>query len=468
MALTYGFFNSLNGDRKYDASQLSSIFEGIITQGVFRNVDDALAVFATTPAANMYVNVGKGRAWFEYIWVKNTELLPLQVAAAHASWARKDILVLEVDTRDAYREASFKIVQGTPSSSPVDPAILLTGDHIQHPIARINVAANATSITQGSIQSLIGVEGALSSPYITILDVQAEIGTRVYTADKYITPGLKTITAAIDEVNVGSKNANVAAQTAINNFETTKQSTIVGAASTVTSDNLSTNKALVSNASGKIAASSVTSTELGFLAGVTSAIQTQINNLVTTIVVTANRVLISNGSGNVAASTVTTTELGYLSGVTSGIQGQIDAITGAIVLTASRLLVTNAQGNITVSTVNSTEAGYLSGVTSSIQTQLNGKQPSITGAATTVVSSNLTANRVLSSDASGKIEANSVTKTELAYLAGVSSAIQTQLNGKLGTTAQAADSLKIAGSKLTVGTTAPVSPSVGDLWVDTN
>lgn len=39
---------------------------------------------------------------------------------------------------------------------------------------------------------------------------------------------------------------------------------------------------------------------------------------------TANRALISNGSGKVAVSTATATELGYLSGVTSGIQGQLE------------------------------------------------------------------------------------------------------------------------------------------------
>jgi hypothetical protein len=468
MGLTYGFFNSLNGDRKYDATQLSSIFEGIITQGVFRNVGDALNVVASTPAANMFVNVGIGRAWFEYIWVRNTELLPLEVAPAHASWGRKDILVLEVDTRDTYREASFKIITGTPSSSPADPAVLLTGDHIQHPIARITVAAMATSITEGNIQSLIGVEGTLNSPYITILDAAAEIGDRVYTVDKYITPGLKTLTAAIDEVNVASKDANTAAQTAINNFETTKQPTITGGASTITGDNLTAGKALVSNGSGKVAVSAVTSNELGFLAGVTSAIQAQINALVTVIVVTANRVLISNGSGNVAASNVTTTELGYLSGVTSGIQGQIDSISGAIVLTASRLLVTNAQGGITASAVNSTEAGYLSGVTGAIQTQLNGKQPSITGAATTITGSNLTANRVLASDASGKVAAAAVTTTELGALTGLTGAIQTQLDGKLGSTAAAADTLKIGGFKITVGVGTPAGAVAGDLWIDTN
>lgn len=44
------------------------------------------------------------------------------------------------------------------------------------------------------------------------------------------------------------------------------------------------------------------------------------------ITVDANKALISNGEGKVAASTVTATELSYLSGVTGGIQAQLDNI----------------------------------------------------------------------------------------------------------------------------------------------
>ena len=58
-------------------------------------------------------------------------------------------------------------------------------------------------------------------------------------------------------------------------------------------------------------------------------------------------------------------------------------------------------------------------------------QPIITGAATTIVSSNLATSMALVSDASGKVAASSaITSTELGYLDGVTSAIQTQLDGK--------------------------------------
>ena len=64
----------------------------------------------------------------------------------------------------------------------------------------------------------------------------------------------------------------------VNTALSKKQNTITGGASTVATSNLTASRALVSNGSGKIAVSAVTATELGYLDGVTSAIQTQINN----------------------------------------------------------------------------------------------------------------------------------------------------------------------------------------------
>lgn len=62
-------------------------------------------------------------------------------------------------------------------------------------------------------------------------------------------------------------------QTALNS----KQNTITGAAQTVTDNNLSANKVLISDTNGKIAESSVNSTELGYVQGVTGSIQQQLN-----------------------------------------------------------------------------------------------------------------------------------------------------------------------------------------------
>lgn len=80
--------------------------------------------------------------------------------------------------------------------------------------------------------------------------------------------------------------------------------TVTGGASTIVSDNLTANRALISNASGKVAVSDVTSTELGYLDGVTSAIQTQINGKQAKV--TASGILKGDGSGGVSAATAGT------------------------------------------------------------------------------------------------------------------------------------------------------------------
>ena len=66
--------------------------------------------------------------------------------------------------------------------------------------------------------------------------------------------------------------------TAVASAVSGKQNTITGGATTITSSDLTASRALVSNSSGKVAVSATTSTELGYVSGVTSAIQTQLNN----------------------------------------------------------------------------------------------------------------------------------------------------------------------------------------------
>ena len=85
----------------------------------------------------------------------------------------------------------------------------------------------------------------------------------------------------------------------------------------------------------------------------------------------------------------------------------------------------------TAVTSTAAEINYVDGVTSNVQAQLDSKQATITGAATTIATSDLTVSRALTSNGSGKVEVSAVTSTELGYLDGVTSAVQTQLDSKL-------------------------------------
>ena len=87
------------------------------------------------------------------------------------------------------------------------------------------------------------------------------------------------------------------------------------------------------------------------------------------------------------------------------------------------------------------EFNYLNGVTSAIQTQLDAKNATITGSASTIDTESLTADRAVISNGSQKIAVSDVTSTELGYLDGVSSNVQTQLNAKQATITGAATTI---------------------------
>lgn len=146
---------------------------------------------------------------------------------------------------------------------------------------------------------------------------------------------------------------------------------------------------------------------------------------------TPNRAAGFGPTGFLVASGTSLVELGYVTGVTSAIQTQLNGKQAIISATPNRAIISDGGGLLAAATTTATEIGYVNGVTSSIQTQLNSKQATITGGATTIVSANLTVNRALVSDVSGKVAVSAVTSTELGYSAGVTSAIQTQINGKL-------------------------------------
>lgn len=105
-------------------------------------------------------------------------------------------------------------------------------------------------------------------------------------------------------------------------------------------------------------------------------------------------------------------------------QDDVDALTTRVA-TAESDIDTNASAI----TLLNTAMDNVTQSISAINTLLNNKQNTITGAASTVTTNNLTASRVLVSDSDGKITNSSISETKLGYLSGVTSDIQTQING---------------------------------------
>lgn len=163
MSITCGFFNSLNGDRKYDASQMSSIFDGLIIDGVFATIGTAFAVKA---AGGLTVNIGIGKAWFNHTWTVNDAVLPLTAPEAEVLLDRIDAVVLEVNATESVRENTIKFVKGTPSSAPVRPTLENEGNVHQYPLCYIYRKYGTAVINQADITSMIGTE---STPFVTAI-----------------------------------------------------------------------------------------------------------------------------------------------------------------------------------------------------------------------------------------------------------------------------------------------------------
>lgn len=161
MSVSSGFFNSLNGDRKYDAAQMSAIFDGLIIDGVFASIGTAFAVKA---AGGLTVNVGIGKAWFDHTWTVNDSILPMTVPEAEVLLDRIDAVVLEVNGMESIRENTIKFVKGNPSSAPSRPTLTNEGNVHQYPLCYIYRKYGTAVINQADITPMVGTE---STPFVT-------------------------------------------------------------------------------------------------------------------------------------------------------------------------------------------------------------------------------------------------------------------------------------------------------------
>ena len=259
---------------------------------------------------------------------------------------------------------------------------------------------------------------------------------------------------------------------------------------TITVDSLTASRGVVSDANKKLISTTATATEINYLSGVSSAIQSQINGKEPTIS-TSNRLdAVLVGVGNVdnqdfakltGADTLSDTIKNMITNPSSKI---IQAGTNLAynnsttpptlnatftpTITADRACISNGSGVLVASAVSATELGFLDNVSSSIQTQLNSKNATITDGSLSIArtsglqtaldakqasitagtnlsfsgttlnasAATITASRVAVSNGSGAIVASDITTTELNYLDGTTSAIQTQLNSKLNTSSK--------------------------------
>lgn len=159
-SVSCGFFNSLN-DRKYDAIQMSRLFDGIINDGIFASIGTCFVVRAES--GNM-VNIGIGKAWFNHTWTENDAILPIECEKSELLLDRIDAIVIEINANEEVRDNFIKVVKGVPSSTPVRPKMIDTDMVHQHACCYIYRRAGSTEIRQADITNVVGTD---ETPFVT-------------------------------------------------------------------------------------------------------------------------------------------------------------------------------------------------------------------------------------------------------------------------------------------------------------
>lgn len=201
MSVTYGFYNSINHDRKYDAVQFASIFDGIISDGVYENIKSSPNDPNSSPfkvKGNGYKNqvtVDVGRAWFYHTWTYNDAKIVVTLPDASIGKWRCDAIVIDIDSRQTVRENKIICVQGTKTtttepSSGLDafvnvykPDLINDGLHYQIPLyyierRRIEDENQSPNIEDAYLKRCVG-DGSLNCPYVGnmlgSIDLQAHL-----------------------------------------------------------------------------------------------------------------------------------------------------------------------------------------------------------------------------------------------------------------------------------------------------
>lgn len=145
MAIKYGFFNSVSGDRKYSAEDIGRYLQGIICSGVYADNESSLQVLA---GGGLTVTVQPGRAMLHYHYMESDEALEFTLARG-AELPRYDAIVMRLDVENRLCEIAVK--QGTPSANPVRPAVLRNDTTKEWMLGAVYVERLTASITQNNV-----------------------------------------------------------------------------------------------------------------------------------------------------------------------------------------------------------------------------------------------------------------------------------------------------------------------------
>lgn len=194
MAVKSGFFNSVNGDRVYNADDLNHFFEGIISDGVFKGYASELKVEANS---GMSVRVLTGKAICLDKYINLTAALDLTIEGGN-SLPRIDAVVINTNLQD--RQSYIYVKTGTPAATPTAPTLYDNANSKELALAYINVSANATTITAADITDKRSDPAVCG--WVRLTNVSAELIT--YRVNKTLTNAASVVDLGVSEFDANN------------------------------------------------------------------------------------------------------------------------------------------------------------------------------------------------------------------------------------------------------------------------
>ncbi len=213
-----GFYDSINHDRLYGADDFSDYFEGLISDGIYAGIGKEFRVFAD--GSTMGVQVDTGRAKILNKYVRNTDILEVEIDAADSENPRWDAVCVSVNLDEVYRNGYIDVHKGTPAADPQKPDVPDTNAAKLFVLAYVYVPAQATVINAENVNDN---RGAANCPYVVGITGTENI---VNVVQEAATNAQSQITATVADAQTQISGFVTDAQSKTNKFVADAQSQI--------------------------------------------------------------------------------------------------------------------------------------------------------------------------------------------------------------------------------------------------
>lgn len=213
-----GFYDSINHDRLYGADDFSDYFEGLISDGIYAGIGKEFRVFAD--GSTMGVQVDTGRAKILNKYVRNTDVLDIEIDTADSENPRWDAVCVSVNLDEAYRNGYIDVHKGTPAADPQKPDVPDTNAAKLFVLAYVYVPAQATVINAENVNDN---RGAANCPYVVGITGTENI---VNVVQEAATNAQSQITATVADAQTQISGFVTDAQSKTNKFVADAQSQI--------------------------------------------------------------------------------------------------------------------------------------------------------------------------------------------------------------------------------------------------